>query len=143
MDMIEVMREATRIGHLDHSRADWPRADITHDPRVGEQFARALTGESAVGDGPLSLYVKGTNFQVSVWRALLAIPTGELATYGHIAAAIGSPTSARAVGNAIGANPVALVIPCHRVIQQSGAIGGYRWGPHRKRLIQLWEQVQG
>jgi len=92
--------------------------------------------------GPLSLHVAGTNFQIAVWRALLKIPTGSVASYAEVAKSIGAPKSARAVGNAIGANPVALLIPCHRVIQQSGALGGYRWGPTKKLLVQTWERMR-
>ncbi|MEC9305363.1 MAG: methylated-DNA--[protein]-cysteine S-methyltransferase, partial [Pseudomonadota bacterium] len=88
------------------------------------------------------LHVRGTNFQLNVWRALLMIPDGQLASYSHIAQALGAPKSSRAVGNAVGANPVALWIPCHRVIQQSGALGGYRWGLDVKRKVQAWEAAQ-
>jgi len=72
------------------------------------------------------LYVCGTNFQINVWRALLQIPPETLSSYSHVANAIASPRAVRAVGTAIGANPVAFLIPCHRVIQQSGRLGGYR-----------------
>ncbi|MBT3274803.1 MAG: methylated-DNA--[protein]-cysteine S-methyltransferase, partial [Spirochaetales bacterium] len=74
-----------------------------------------------------------------VWEALLSIPPGSLHTYSSIAKAIGHPKAARAAANAIGANPVALLIPCHRVIRRSGALGGYRWGIHRKQAIIAWE----
>ena len=84
---------------------------------------------------PLSLWVKGTNFQLNVWRALLNLPKGEVASYGDIAKAIGKPKASRAVGTAIGANPVALLIPCHRVLRQTGELGGYRWGETRKHAI--------
>jgi AraC family transcriptional regulator of adaptative response/methylated-DNA-[protein]-cysteine methyltransferase len=90
----------------------------------------------------LSLHVEGTNFQIAVWRALLSIPPGRLASYSQIAGALGCPRASRAVGNAVGANPVALLIPCHRVIQQSGALGGYRWGASRKQMAQMWEHLR-
>lgn len=96
---------------------------------------------TASGPGPLSLYVTGTNFQVAVWRALLKIPPGAVASYAQVAMALGVPKAARAVGNAIAANPVALLIPCHRVIQQSGALGGYRWGTTKKLMAQTWEKM--
>jgi AraC family transcriptional regulator of adaptative response/methylated-DNA-[protein]-cysteine methyltransferase len=86
--------------------------------------------------------VQGTNFQVAVWRALLAIPSGTLAAYGDIARAIGRPRAVRAVGTAVAANPCAFLIPCHRVIRESGAIGGYRWGVTRKRAIHVWEAAR-
>lgn len=85
------------------------------------------------------LHVKGTNFQIQVWRALLHIPFGNLTTYQKLAQAIGRPTAARAIGNAVGANPVSYLIPCHRVIRGSGALGGYRWGLERKTAILGWE----
>lgn len=91
---------------------------------------------------PLSLHVSGTNFQVAVWRALLNIPAGSLASYSELASTLGYPKASRAVANAIGANPVALIIPCHRVIRESGALGGYRWGVPKKQLIQTWERLQ-
>ena len=80
---------------------------------------------------------------MAVWRALLRIPTGRAVTYTHIAQAVGSPAAVRAAGTAIGANPVAFLIPCHRVIQQSGALGGYRWGLERKQAMQIWERLHG
>ena len=81
----------------------------------------------------------GTNFQVAVWRALLRIPPGKLASYSQIANVLDCPGASRAVGNAVGANPVAMLIPCHRVIQKSGALGGYRWGSAKKEMLQAWE----
>ena len=87
----------------------------------------------------LKLHLRGTDFQLKVWEALLHIPQGHLATYGMLAQHIGKPTASRAVGTAIGANPVAYLIPCHRVIQGSGHIGGYMWGAGRKAAIIGWE----
>ncbi|MDI9364830.1 MAG: methylated-DNA--[protein]-cysteine S-methyltransferase [Flavobacterium sp.] len=87
----------------------------------------------------IKLHLKGTNFQLKVWEALLKIPTGQLTTYGNIANTINSPKASRAVGTAIGSNPVAFLIPCHRVIQTTGNIGGYMWGATRKTAIIGWE----
>lgn len=89
----------------------------------------------------IKLHLKGTAFQLKVWEVLLTIPSGNLCTYGSIANNIGSPNAARAVGTAIGSNPVAYLIPCHRVIQASGIIGGYMWSPKRKAAILGWEAV--
>lgn len=89
--------------------------------------------------GRVNLHLKGTDFQLKVWEALLKIPMGGLSTYGQIAGQIGQPAASRAVGTAIGSNPVAFLIPCHRVIQSSGAFGGYMWGPVRKTAIIGWE----
>ena len=88
---------------------------------------------------PVKLHLKGTDFQLKVWEALLKIPMGNLTTYGTIAALIQKPKAARAVGTAIGSNPVAYLIPCHRVIQSSGVIGGYMWGTTRKTALIGWE----
>lgn len=90
----------------------------------------------------IKLHLKGTAFQLKVWETLLKIPLGQLSTYGGIARQVEKPTAARAVGTAIGSNPVAFLIPCHRVIQSSGTIGGYRWGHTRKTAIIGWEAVK-
>lgn len=87
------------------------------------------------------LLLSGTNFQINVWKALLRIPYGQLSTYGQIATAIGKPKACRAVGTAVGANPISFLIPCHRVIQSTGVIGNYRWGPTRKKALLAWESV--
>lgn len=87
----------------------------------------------------IKLHLKGTQFQLKVWETLLKIPSGQLCTYGNIAVSIAVPTASRAVGTAIGSNPVAFLIPCHRVIQSSGLLGGYMWGPTRKAVIIGWE----
>lgn len=87
----------------------------------------------------LKLHLKGTDFQINVWKALLKIPLGELRTYGSVATQIEKPNASRAVGTAIGSNPVAFLIPCHRVIQSTGTFGGYMWGNTRKTAIIGWE----
>lgn len=89
--------------------------------------------------GPLVLHLRGTDFQLKVWEALLSIPPGQVSSYGELASLIGRPTACRAVGSAVGDNPVSLLIPCHRVIQSTGAIGGYHWGPDRKAALLGWE----
>ncbi|MEP0927179.1 MULTISPECIES: methylated-DNA--[protein]-cysteine S-methyltransferase [Cyanophyceae] len=120
--------------------AEWPGATLVADqPGTAEECYRIFTPDP---DRPLTLAVKGTNFQIQVWRALLQIPPGGLTTYQGLAEAIGRPTAARAVGNAIGRNPVGYLIPCHRVIRASGEGGGYRWGPARKTLLLGWEAGQ-
>ena len=93
---------------------------------------------------PISLHVRGTNFQLRVWKALLSIPPGEVTAYGDLAKAIGAPRAARAVGSAVGQNPVAVLIPCHRVLLANGALGQYRWDPFRKRsLLALEGEAHG
>lgn len=87
----------------------------------------------------IKLHLKGTDFQLKVWETLLKIPTGQLTTYGAVAKEIGMPSASRAVGSAIGANPVAFIIPCHRIIQSTGTLGQYHWGSTRKTAIIGWE----
>ena len=91
----------------------------------------------------IKLHVKGTDFQLKVWETLLTIPMGNLTTYGNIAEKINNPKASRAVGSAIGDNPVAFLIPCHRVIQSTGIFGGYMWGAKRKTAMIGWEGVNG
>ena len=125
----------------------WPQATIEERPRVTAPIASRIFAALVVRDPeglvPLGLLVRGTNFQVKVWRALLQVPVGSVATYEDIATAIGTPNAVRAVGTAIGRNPVAFLIPCHRVIRTTGALGGYRWGLPRKRAMLAWEARSG
>lgn len=124
-------------------RSDWPASTLVEDPAATDPVvARMLGRPEERAEGPISIRVSGTNFQIAVWRALMNIPYGAVVSYGDIARSLGYPRASRAVGNAVGVNPVALLIPCHRVIQQSGALGGYRWGPNRKRVIQAWERLR-
>lgn len=118
----------------------WPRARLIEDREATVSTARRIFDRAA--DDPLPLVVQGTNFQIAVWRALLSIPQGEVTTYSRIAAAIGRPRAVRAVGNAVGANPIAYLIPCHRVLRQVGALGGYRWGAERKQALLAWESAR-
>lgn len=128
---------------LDDLRIAWPFSSITESTSSTRYVIDAIfSGNAGSKEGPLSLHVAGTNFQIAVWRALLKIPPGTVASYGQIAESLGASNAARAVGNAIGSNPVALLIPCHRVIQKSGALGGYRWGPTKKLMVQTWERMQ-
>ncbi|WP_345306213.1 MGMT family protein [Candidatus Villigracilis saccharophilus] len=90
---------------------------------------------------PLKLHLSGTNFQIKVWEALLNIPIGTVTTYEHIAAQIGNPNALRAVGTAVGHNPIAVLIPCHRVIRKSGEFGNYRYGAARKKALLAQEFV--
>lgn len=124
-------------------REQWAQACLTLDPIRADELGQRIFGPlSARAGKPLALLVKGTNIQLQVWRALLEIPAGALASYGDVAARIGRPGSARAVGTAVGANPIAYLIPCHRVIRASGHLGGYRWGTARKAAILGWEAAR-
>jgi len=125
-------------GTLADLRGRWPRADWRRDdgaarPLAGQAFAPARRAAD------LALHVQGTNFQIRVWEALLRIPEGALVTYGDIARSLDLSGGARAVGTAVGANPISYLIPCHRVIRTTGAFGGYRWGLPRKKAMLGWE----
>lgn len=122
-------------------RLQWPLAEILEEGQKTTELIKLIFFQKSNLQKPLSLHVKGTNFQVNVWKALLQIPPACLVSYKQIAQAVGQPKAARAVGTAIGHNPVAFAIPCHRVIQQSGKIGGYRWGENRKHAMHAWESA--
>ncbi|HAX80214.1 MAG TPA: 6-O-methylguanine DNA methyltransferase [Cyanobacteria bacterium UBA11372] len=121
-------------------RQTWSNAEIIYEPQTTQPL-HDLIFNSVTGKGKksLTLLVKGTNFQIQVWRALLQVPFGGITTYQTIAQKIARPTASRAVGNAIANNPIGYLIPCHRVIRESGELGGYRWGLERKTAILGWE----
>jgi len=122
--------------------AVWPRAAIVRDDAAATRLSGRIFSAVPNQAGPVSLYVHGTNFQVAVWRALLRIPPAGVTTYGNLADAVAAPGAARAVGSAVAANPVGFLIPCHRVIRGTGELGGFRWGPSRKRAIHSWEAAR-
>lgn len=123
-------------------KSKYPNATFNHKLDVLQQKALSIFNHDWSKMDEIKLHLKASPFQLKVWECLLKIPTGKLSTYGSIADQIGSPKAARAVGTAIGANPVAFLIPCHRVIQSSGDFGGYMWGNTRKRAIIGWESVK-
>jgi AraC family transcriptional regulator of adaptative response/methylated-DNA-[protein]-cysteine methyltransferase len=128
-------------------QAAWPRALLVRRQAQATRLLQTVftpeAGRAASATAsPLRLLVGGTAFQIAVWRALLAIPPGAVLSYGRLAAWCGHPRAARAVGSAIAANPLAFLIPCHRVIRDSGLIGGYRWNPDRK-LALLAREIHG
>ncbi|WP_421345790.1 bifunctional transcriptional activator/DNA repair enzyme AdaA [Aeromonas veronii] len=129
----------TPLAALAHS---WPEAELREAPSRTQGVINTMFDGNKAPDRPISLHVSGTNFQISVWRALLQIPPAKVVSYAQVANAIGNPKAARAVGLAVGANPVALMIPCHRVIQQNGKLGGYHWGETRKQAIHAWEAAR-
>jgi AraC family transcriptional regulator, regulatory protein of adaptative response / methylated-DNA-[protein]-cysteine methyltransferase len=118
----------------------WPNAKLNrNDSRIAELVREIFAPEGSASRRPLRAFVRGTAFQLRVWRALLRVPAGRLTTYGRLAEAIGNSKASRAVGSAVGANPLAFIIPCHRVIRETGALGHYHWDPIRKRAIIGWE----
>ncbi len=117
----------------------FPHANYTESTDPAQQQALQLFTGNWDNREKLRLHLKGTGFQIKVWESLLRIPTGQLSTYGSIAQSIDSPGASRAVGTAIGDNPVAFLIPCHRVIRANGAFGQYHWGSTRKMAMIGWE----
>lgn len=120
----------------------FPRAQLIQKNTAHQQSAIEFFQEGLKLHQPVHLHLSGTPFQLKVWEALLRIPAGNLATYKAIATAVDKPSASRAVGTAIGANPVAFLIPCHRVIQATGQFGGYMWGPERKQILLGWEAAK-
>jgi len=118
--------------------ARWPKAALLADDGAATGLVRQVFVERR---GRITLAPAGTNFQVKVWEALLDLGARGPTTYSEIAAAIGQPGASRAVGQAVGANPVAWLIPCHRVLRRDGQLGGYRWGTERKRAMLAWEHA--
>ncbi len=128
---------------LDRVKHDWPRATLVADQAgTRRAAAQAFPRPGSRATAPIALHVKGTNFQLKVWNALLQIPDGGVTTYGDIAAAIGDAKASRAVGGAVGSNPISWLIPCHRVIRSTGELGGYAWGPERKRVMLALETTR-
>lgn len=117
----------------------WPQARFVEDPTALRPWVLAAFGATG-GESPL--YLIGAPFQIKVWEALLRIPTGHVTSYSEIAGAIGHPQAMRAVGTAVGRNPISFLIPCHRALRKSGALGGYHWGLPVKRAILAWEAAR-
>ena len=142
----ETPRGLCRLAFLDGSgaaaelaalRDAFPKATFERDDARASELTEIIWGNKSA-TLPLSVY--GTNFQVQVWRALLELEPGASVSYGTLARRLGLSNGARAVGNAVGANPIAWVIPCHRVLRAGGDLGGYRWGAARKQMIHRWEE---
>jgi AraC family transcriptional regulator of adaptative response/methylated-DNA-[protein]-cysteine methyltransferase len=121
----------------------WEKASVRQNDRNTKKLASQIFHHAQEApDEKLNVLVKGTNFQVKVWNALLQVPMGAVTTYQSIAAQIGQPNALQAVGSAVGANPVAYLIPCHRVIRKNLIIGEYHWGSERKKAIIGWEMAK-
>ena len=119
---------------FDDLAARWPEAELTENPEAIGPWV-----DAAFGGGEAKVHMIGAPFQVKVWEALLSIPSGHVTTYSEIANAIGNPRAVRAVGTAVGRNPVSWLIPCHRALRKSGGLGGYHWGLPVKRAMLAWE----
>jgi AraC family transcriptional regulator of adaptative response/methylated-DNA-[protein]-cysteine methyltransferase len=129
-----------REGALADMRRRWPEAQLVLDEVATAPLAARIFDPAAwVADQPLRVVMIGTDFEIRVWEGLLSIPLGRMTTYGELASRIGKPGAARAVGAAVGRNPISFVVPCHRVIGASGQLTGYHWGLTRKRAMLGWE----
>jgi AraC family transcriptional regulator of adaptative response/methylated-DNA-[protein]-cysteine methyltransferase len=132
-----------REGALADMRRRWPKARFVEDaPAAARLVERIFDPGRWRPEEPLNIVMLGSDFEIRVWRALLRIPMGRAATYGDVAAHLGKPGAARAVGAAVGRNPLSFVVPCHRVLGRSGALTGYHWGVTRKQAILGWEAGQ-
>jgi AraC family transcriptional regulator of adaptative response/methylated-DNA-[protein]-cysteine methyltransferase len=132
--------DGDRAAALADMRRRWPKADYVEDESVtGPLAQRVFDPTRWQAEQPLRVVLIGTDFEVRVWQTLLRIPLGRATTYSDIAARIGKPSACRAVGAAVGKNPISFVVPCHRVLGRSGALTGYHWGLTRKQAILGWE----
>jgi len=135
----------TQAAALDELNTLWPNARQHRDDAGAAELTRRIWGRAPADSGerePLKLAARGTNFQIKVWRALLELGSAGPTTYGALACAAGVAGGAQAVGNAVGANPVAWLIPCHNVLRKDGSLGGYRWGAARKRAMLAWTSLR-
>ncbi len=124
-------------------RTRWPNAVFTENPEFLGTWVRKAFGEDDRPGTSVPLYVIGAPFQIKVWEALLRIPSGRVTTYSEIAKSVGCPQAARAVGTAVGRNPISWLIPCHRALRKSGGLGGYHWGLPVKRALLAYEAARG
>ncbi len=122
-------------------RHKWNFAVLQHAPDITQRYVQQIFTPEKTDLQHLTILAQGTNFQLKVWEALLKIPSGAVTTYEQIARAVASPNAVRAVGSAVGANPIGFLIPCHRVIRKAGNIGQYHWGSARKTAMIGWEMA--
>ncbi len=139
---LSFVENGNRDTALSELQQEWYNSELKLNQKQTGEIAQTVFNSAASNHrNRLQLDLKGTNFQIKVWEALLRIPTGSVVSYDTVAAQIGQPTAARAVGNAVARNIVGYLIPCHRVIRSSGVIGNYRWGTTRKQAILAWESA--
>lgn len=137
---LSFVQEGPEESLVHNLRSRWPGARLGHNPEsTAPLAARIFSFDAHKEPGPLHLFVRGTNFQIQVWEALIRIPLGKAVTYEDVARHIGMPNAQRAVGTAVGHNPIPFLIPCHRVIRKMGEFGNYGEGPQRKKAILGWE----
>jgi AraC family transcriptional regulator of adaptative response/methylated-DNA-[protein]-cysteine methyltransferase len=120
----------------------WPRAEFVEDPMMLRPWVLQAFGATHLANSDTPLFLIGAPFQIKVWEALLHIPTGHVTSYSELAGAVGHPRAVRAVGTAVGRNPISWLIPCHRALRKSGGLGGYHWGLPVKRAMLAWEAAR-
>ncbi len=133
--------EKERACILQQLKLTWPNAAVSESPSRTAPVVERIFSTNA-GAVPIPVHLRGTNFQIKIWEALLRLPPGQLTTYQGLAEQVHAPRAARAVGNAVAHNPLAYLIPCHRVLQKTGHFGNYRYGSSRKKAILGWEMAQ-
>ncbi len=127
---------------MDDLVSRWPKARYVEDPMMLRPWVEAAFGQTTLGSDKAPLYLMGAPFQIKVWEALLRVPSGQVTTYSELAQSVDHPTAMRAVGTAVGRNPISWLIPCHRALRKSGGLGGYHWGLPVKRAMLAFETAQ-
>ena len=129
-----------RAGALKDLQGRWPAADFAHRPELTEPFVQQIfASQNHAPQDNLKVLMLGSAFEIQVWKSLLDIPAGQTSTYSALAAKLGRPQAARAIGSAVGRNPLAVLIPCHRVVGRNGTLTGYHWGLACKQALLQWE----
>ncbi len=136
---LSFINQQTSSDLLASLRDAWPKADILENGSRTDVLSKKIFNTQAASNEKFHLFVQGSNFQVKVWESLVRIPAGMACSYQQVANSIALPSGSRAVANAIAKNPIGFLIPCHRVIRNTGVIGGYRWGSERKQAMIAWE----
>jgi AraC family transcriptional regulator of adaptative response/methylated-DNA-[protein]-cysteine methyltransferase len=140
---VYLLEQCGLVKALTYLRQQWPKIHIKYDQNAASPFVLDLENcFMCTNCKPIPMILQGTEFQIMIWKVLMQIPKGLVLSYGDIASLAGYPKAYRAVGTAIGRNPIAYLIPCHRVINASGTLGRYRWGPEQKRVMVAIERVQ-
>ena len=135
--------EGDRQQALEDFKQRWPAAKFQENTEKTRSYIEGIfNAQKRNGTHPVKLLLMGTNFQIKVWEALLRIPSGSVASYEDLARRLGKPSAARAVGGAVGRNPISFLIPCHRAIRKMGITGDYHWGAMRKKAILAWEAAR-
>jgi len=140
---LSFVQNGERTKAIKSLKEKWENARVTAAPAQTQPLVDQIFNPIKNGAlRPLHLFLSGTNFQIKVWEALLKVPSGAVASYEDIAARLGMPKASRAVGNAVAQNPIAYIIPCHRVVRKLGEFGNYRWGAARKKAMLGWEMAR-